>query len=60
MSVKVLAQKMISNLPDQATFDDIQYELYVLECIEKGEKDVAQGKIMTQSQVNQGIGKWLK
>jgi hypothetical protein len=56
----MLAQKMISNLPDQATFDDIQYELYVLECIEKGEQEVVQGKIKTKSQVEQGIGKWLK
>jgi len=60
MSVKMLAQKMISNLPDQATFDDIQYELYVLECIEKGEQEVVQGKIKTKSQVEEGIGKWLK
>jgi hypothetical protein len=60
MSVKMLAQKMIANLPDQATFDDIQYELYVLECIEKGEQEVVQGKIKNKSQVEQGIEKWLK
>ena len=60
MTVKLLAQKAISNLPEEATFDDIQYELYVLECIEKGEKDIANGKVMTEAQVQQGLEKWLK
>ena len=60
MTVKEMAQKAISNLPEEATFDDIQYQLYVLECIEQGEKDVAQGKILTESEVQQGLEKWLK
>jgi predicted transcriptional regulator len=60
MTVKGLAQKVISNLSDEATFDDIQYQLYVLECIEKGEQDVANGKVITEAQVCQGIEKWLK
>jgi predicted transcriptional regulator len=60
MTVKGLAQKAISNLPEEATFDDIQYQLYVLECIEKGERDIANGKVMTEAQVLQGLEKWLK
>ena len=38
MTVKEKAQKVISGLPEEATLDDIQYHLYVLECIERGEK----------------------
>lgn len=60
MTVKAMAQKAISNMPDEATYDNIQYQLYVLECIEQGEKDVAEGKVMTEAQVQQGLEKWLK
>jgi predicted transcriptional regulator len=60
MTVKGLVQKVISNLPEEATFDDIQDELYVLECIEKGEQDIANGKVITEAQVQQGLEKWLK
>lgn len=60
MSVKSVAQKAISSLPDEASFDDIQYQLYVLEYIEKGEQDVSNGKVMTETQVRQGLEKWLK
>lgn len=58
MTVKGLAQKAISNLPDEANFDDIQYQLYVLECIEKGEQDITNGKVMSDAQVRQGLEKW--
>lgn len=60
MTVKGLAQKVISNLPDEASFDDIQYQIYVLECIEKGEQDIANGNVMTEAQVRKGLEKWLK
>lgn len=60
MTVKSMAQKVISNLSEEATFDDIQYQLYVLECIEKGEKDIAEGKVMSELQVQDGLAQWLK
>jgi predicted transcriptional regulator len=60
MTVKAMAQKVISNMPEEASYDDIQYQLYVLECIEKGEKEIAEGKVLTENQVQQGLKKWLK
>jgi hypothetical protein len=59
MTVKGLAQKAISNQPDEASFDDIPYQIYVLECIEKGEQNIANGKVMTEAQVRQELEKWL-
>jgi predicted transcriptional regulator len=60
MTVKEMAQKVISNLPEEATFDDIQYQLYVLECVERGEKEIAEGKVLTDAEVRQRLEKWLK
>jgi predicted transcriptional regulator len=60
MTVKEMAQKAISNLPEEATFDDIQYQLYVLECIEQGEKDFENGNVLTEGEVQQKLGKWLQ
>jgi predicted transcriptional regulator len=60
MTVKEMAQKVVSNLPEGATFDDIQYQLYVLECIEKGEKDIVEGRTLTEKEVEQRLKKWLK
>jgi len=51
MTVKEMAQKVICNLPEETTYDDIQYHLYVMECIDRGEKDVEDGKVLTESEV---------
>ncbi len=60
MTVKEKAQKVISGLPEEATLDDIQYHLYVLECIERGEKDIETGKVLTENEVRRKLAKWLK
>ena len=60
MTVKEMAQRIISNMPEEATFDDIQYQLYVLECIEKGDKEIADGRVLSETEVRQGLEKWLK
>ena len=38
-------------MPDESTIEDIQYYLYVLQCIEEGEKDIENGNILTQEEV---------
>lgn len=59
MTVKEMAQKVIGNLPEETTFDDIQYHLYVLECIERGEKDVEAGNTLSEAEVRKRLSKWL-
>jgi hypothetical protein len=60
MTVKEMAQKVISDLPDDATFEDIQYHLYVLECIQNGEEDINNNQTMTDKVVMEKLEKWLK
>lgn len=60
MTVKERVQKVIARMPDETTYDDIQYHLYVLQCIEQGEKDIEDGKIMTHEEVESRLSKWLK
>jgi len=38
-------------MPEESTFEDIQYHLYVLECIERGERDVEDAKTLTHDEV---------
>ncbi len=51
MSIKERASEMISRMPEESTFEDIQYHLYVLECIERGERDVEDAKTLTHDEV---------
>jgi cell division protein FtsX len=44
-------RKMLDRLPDDSSFEDIQYHIYVREKIERGLKDVAEGRVLSQEDV---------
>ncbi len=50
-SVKQQATEIVRNLPDQATWDDIMYELYVRQKIEQGLRDGDDGRLVSQEEV---------
>ena len=59
MTVKQRAFDLISRMPDESTYEDIQYHLYVLQCIEQGEKDIEDGRTLTHDEVKERLAKWL-
>ena len=50
---------MLDQLPDDASFEDIQYHIYVREKIERGLKDVQEGCVLSQEEVEKGMSRWL-
>jgi predicted transcriptional regulator len=40
--------------------EDIQYHLYVLEKIRKGQNDIAEGRSYTHSQAKERLSRWLE
>ena len=52
--------KLLTRLPDNCSLEDIQYHLYVLQKIEKGLKDVEEGRVYTQEEVDKKMVKWLE
>jgi len=59
MTEKCEAAKLLAQLPEDSTLEDIQYHLYVLEKIKHGQADVAMGKTYTQTEVGAKLQKWL-
>ena len=50
-SVKEAAQAIIVQLPDEATWDDLMYELYVKQKIETGLADIEAGRTVAHEDV---------
>lgn len=48
---KQAAKQLLDHLPDQASWDDIMYELYVKEKIETGLADIKAGRTIPHEQV---------
>ncbi|MGI9304361.1 MAG: hypothetical protein ACR2RB_16895 [Gammaproteobacteria bacterium] len=54
-SAKDAARQIIDHLPDQATWDDIMYELYVKQKIEAGLKAADEGRTVSHQEAKQRL-----
>jgi len=57
-SAKEEVRKILEQIPDNSSYEDIQYHIYVLGKIERGLKDVEQGLVATQEEVERRMAKW--
>jgi len=58
-TAKAEVEGLLRTLPDDATLEDIQYHLYVLEKVKKGEERAAKEGILDQDDVTERMRKWL-
>lgn len=54
--LKSRAHQLIDALPDEATWDDVMYTVYVRQCVESGLKDVEAGRIVSVEEVRRRFG----
>ena len=60
LNPKRSASKLLKDLPDNCSYEDIQYHLYVLQKIEKGLSDVENGKTYTTDQMKTKLKRWIR
>lgn len=58
-AVKQEINKLLDRLPDDCSFEDVQYHLYVLQKIERGLKDAEEGKTYIPEEVEARMKKRL-
>lgn len=58
-TAKEEVRKILDEIPDDASFEDIQYHIYVREKIDRGLKDIEEGRVLSQEEVEQRMSKWL-
>lgn len=58
-TAKEEVRRLLDQLPDDASFEDIQYHIYVREKIERGRKDVREGRVVSQEEAERRMAKWL-
>ncbi len=55
MIAKKQIQEVIERMPDEIDVEDLMYELYVIDKIEAGRKDVREGKIISHEQAKKRL-----
>lgn len=59
MTAKQKACEAIARMPEGSTFEDIQYCLHVLESLARGERDLGDGKTLSQEQAERRLATLL-
>ena len=55
-SIKEQAHKLLNNLPDSATWEDLMYRIYVRQAIEAGIRDSDDGRTVDVKEVRRRFG----
>lgn len=55
-NVKQEARRLVDNLPENATWDDLMYEIYIRQAIEDGLADSEAGRTMDVKEVRAKFG----
>jgi predicted transcriptional regulator len=59
MTSKDLAIKTIQELPDSATWEDIEERVRFLAAIDKGLADIKAGRVIPHEEVKESLRQWL-
>jgi predicted transcriptional regulator len=56
VSIKKAAQQLVSDLPENATWEDLMYRIYVRQAIEAGLRDSDAGRVVSVDEVRARFG----
>jgi predicted transcriptional regulator len=57
--VKDEVRRILDQLPDDTSYEEIQYALYVRQKVERGLEDMHAGRVLTQEEVERRMARWL-
>lgn len=52
--------KLLESIPEEASYEDIQYDIYVRQKFDQGLEDVRKGRTLSQEEVEMRMARWLE
>lgn len=59
-NAKQTAIEVIQRMPEDATLEQIQYELYFRQRVDRGLRELAAGRTVSHESVKRSVRRWLK
>jgi hypothetical protein len=53
-------RRLLESLPDDASLEDVQYSIYLRERIERARREVNDGKLIEQDEIENRMRRWLE
>lgn len=60
VSSKETALKLIENMPEDVSLEDIMYELYFRQRVDRGLRELKEGKTVSHEDVRRSLVRWLQ
>jgi hypothetical protein len=57
--VKEDIRHLLENLPDDVSYEDVQYHIYVQQAVQRGIDAAERGEVISQEEVERRMAKWL-
>ncbi len=58
-SAKQTVRDVLKQLPDDCTLEDVQYQLYLRQKLEKSRAAAVEGRLVPHDEVKRRLSKWL-
>ena len=55
-NVKTKVQRLVQSLPEDASWDDVMYRIYVRQCVDAGIADAEAGRVVPVEEVRRRFG----
>jgi predicted transcriptional regulator len=59
-TAKEEVRRILDLLPDDATLEDVQYRIYVSQAVAAGLRDMDEGRVVSQEEVERRIARWTE
>ena len=57
-TAKTEVSRMLEELPDDVSYEDIQYHIYVRQKVARGLRDVQEGRLMSHDDAERRLSRW--
>jgi predicted transcriptional regulator len=59
-STKTEVLRMIGEMPENSSLDEIIYQIYFRQRVDRGLRELANGKTVSHDEVERSVGRWLR
>lgn len=59
MPAKQTVHEILDRLPDNASLEEIEYQIYVRRMIERGLRDVDEGRVVSSDEAERRMDEWI-
>ena len=59
-SAKEAALRIIQQMPDDSSLEQLMYELYFRKRVDRGLRELQEGKTISHEEVKRSVAKWLR